>query len=167
MNYKKNADNQNILSLLNSSKDNNWSGILKMNNGNSQIGAVVIKNGDIIWATASKKKRNLANYLHHKGILSCDNLNEIKSDYNSEDNNRTFEMILTDRGLISCEKMKYYKVKHMKSIVKDFLINPNFYPVSKKMDVEHKDSISFSMENQLNNNFENIITTKLKILNTN
>jgi hypothetical protein len=105
-----------ILQLLSSDQK---TGILKVKNGNAEV-KIFVHEGDIVYATGSKKENRLGYRLQNKGLIARDQLQACLAQ--GQEDKKALGKILVDRGFISPGDLELVIRDQVEEIIFDMFI---------------------------------------------
>jgi hypothetical protein len=120
----KEIDGLPFFDALQKAVDKKWSGILRVNMDEEQVGSVFMREGNIAWAVSKNQTENFSTFLERIGLIPRDKLSEAVRKYKSLGKSKKLGELLEEEGLISRDKLRECLGGHLRSALRSLMSDP-------------------------------------------
>jgi hypothetical protein len=121
-----------------------WSGILSAYDGNNQVGAIIMRSGEIGWANYNKQKETLGTFLLQQGEISKEQLNQLQNLYSSLHKTKKLGVLLEESNIISRTRLKHFLKMHIRKALTLMFTKSSLRCVSKGGTMQVDEELTFS-----------------------
>ncbi len=137
-------DERPLLDGLREASNVEWSGLLRVNNDNEQVGAIVMRQGRIAWAVYQKQKEALGEFLYRIGKLTREQLKEVTQLYFSLGKTKKLGSILEAEGLIDRPTLRKCLLLHIRSALLSMITKREFTVITSGGELVVEEDLTFS-----------------------
>lgn len=117
----KEIDGLQFFDALKKAVEKKWSGILRIDRGEEQVGSVFLRDGNIAWAVSKSQTENFSTFLERIGLIPRDKLNEVVQKYKSLGKSKKLGELLEEEGLITRDKLRECLGGHIRAAINSLM----------------------------------------------
>ncbi len=132
--------------VLKQAEDDKWSGILEVNKGSEQFGAVFLNQGQIAWAACKDQRKNLGFFLEEIGMIPKQRQQEIFDKLKALGKTVDFGATIEETGLISRSKLRECLRGHIRAAISSISDNSEITIKQKECNISVTSDLLFPLD---------------------